>query len=72
MAEKVTDVVSGKIETTVTEQTTSEKEKFVSQTEQMKKKPLITTEDGSPDKPGGLSIQLCKSEKKEFYIRYSS
>ena len=27
---------------------------------------------GSPDKPGGLSIQLCKSEKKEFYIRYSS
>ena len=27
MAEKVTDVVSGKIETTVTEQTTSEKEK---------------------------------------------
>ena len=34
-----------------------------------------TAEDGShgsPDKPGGLSIQLCKSEKKEFYIRYSS
>ena len=34
-----------------------------------------TTRDGtigSPDKPGGLSIQLCKSEKKEFYIRYSS
>ena len=29
-------------------------------------------EKGSPDKPGGLSIQLCKSEKKEFYIRYSS
>ena len=29
-------------------------------------------EEGSPDKPGGLSIQLCKSEKKEFYIRYSS
>ena len=29
-------------------------------------------DDGSPDKPGGLSIQLCKSEKKEFYIRYSS
>ena len=29
-------------------------------------------QDGSPDKPGGLSIQLCKSEKKEFYIRYSS
>ena len=29
-------------------------------------------EHGSPDKPGGLSIQLCKSEKKEFYIRYSS
>ena len=34
---------------------------------------LITIVDyGSPDKPGGLSIQLCKSEKKEFYIRYSS
>ena len=36
---------------------------------------LIKTEggsNGSPDKPGGLSIQLCKSEKKEFYIRYSS
>ena len=32
----------------------------------------ITSSDGSPDKPGGLSIQLCKSEKKEFYIRYSS
>lgn len=35
----------------------------------------IVTNDhhyGSPDKPGGLSIQLCKSEKKEFYIRYSS
>lgn len=47
MAEKVTDVVSGKIETTVTEQTTSEKEKSVSQTEQMKMKPLITTEDPS-------------------------
>ena len=30
------------------------------------------TKNGSPDKPGGLSIQLCKSEKKEFYIRYSS
>ena len=30
------------------------------------------SEAGSPDKPGGLSIQLCKSEKKEFYIRYSS
>ena len=29
-------------------------------------------EKGLPDKPGGLSIQLCKSEKKEFYIRYSS
>ena len=26
---------------------------------------------GSPDKPGGLSIQFCKSEKKEFNIRYS-
>ena len=33
---------------------------------------VIGGEDGSPDKPGGLSIQLCKSEKKEFYIRYSS
>lgn len=32
----------------------------------------IKTTQGSPDKPGGLSIQLCKSEKKEFYIRYSS
>ena len=31
-----------------------------------------TAKRGSPDKPGGLSIQLCKSEKKEFYIRYSS
>ena len=33
---------------------------------------LIPIDFGSPDKPGGLSIQLCKSEKKEFYIRYSS
>ena len=33
---------------------------------------MLNGEDGSPDKPGGLSIQLCKSEKKEFYIRYSS
>ena len=32
----------------------------------------LTDSFGSPDKPGGLSIQLCKSEKKEFYIRYSS
>lgn len=32
----------------------------------------LSTNQGSPDKPGGLSIQLCKSEKKEFYIRYSS
>ena len=32
----------------------------------------VPWERGSPDKPGGLSIQLCKSEKKEFYIRYSS
>lgn len=32
----------------------------------------MLSELGSPDKPGGLSIQLCKSEKKEFYIRYSS
>ena len=34
--------------------------------------PVTLKTDGSPDKPGGLSIQLCKSEKKEFYIRYSS
>ena len=34
--------------------------------------PLIGDIKGSPAKPGGLSIQLCKSEKKEFYIRYSS
>ena len=33
---------------------------------------VIENKEGSPDKPGGLSIQLCKSEKKEFYIRYSS
>lgn len=33
---------------------------------------VLAVHDGSPDKPGGLSIQLCKSEKKEFYIRYSS
>ena len=33
---------------------------------------LFKIKGGSPDKPGGLSIQLCKSEKKEFYIRYSS
>ena len=33
---------------------------------------LSNNQVGSPDKPGGLSIQLCKSEKKEFYIRYSS
>ena len=33
---------------------------------------VVTIYYGSPDKPGGLSIQLCKSEKKEFYIRYSS
>ena len=32
----------------------------------------VRLDAGSPDKPGGLSIQLCKSEKKEFYIRYSS
>lgn len=32
----------------------------------------LSADQGSPDKPGGLSIQLCKSEKKEFYIRYSS
>lgn len=32
----------------------------------------VGLEIGSPDKPEGLSIQLCKSEKKEFYIRYSS
>ena len=29
-------------------------------------------EDGSPDKPRGLSIQPCKSEKEEPYIRHSS
>ena len=34
--------------------------------------PFGAPDFGSPDKPGGLSIQLCKSEKKEFYIRYSS
>ena len=28
--------------------------------------------DGSPDKPRGLSIQPCKSEKEEPYIRHSS
>ena len=33
---------------------------------------ILQGDAGSPDKPGGLSIQLCKSEKKEFYIRYSS
>ena len=33
---------------------------------------VFVNANGSPDKPGGLSIQLCKSEKKEFYIRYSS
>ena len=33
---------------------------------------MMQVDYGSPDKPGGLSIQLCKSEKKEFYIRYSS
>ena len=33
---------------------------------------ILKDPKGSPDKPGGLSIQLCKSEKKEFYIRYSS
>ena len=27
---------------------------------------------GSPDKLGGLSIQPCKSEKEEPYIRHSS
>ena len=32
----------------------------------------VAAHEGSPDKLGGLSIQLCKSEKKEFYIRYSS
>ena len=45
--------------------------------ENIKKGPLnnaldVLSGQGSPDKPGGLSIQLCKSEKKEFYIRYSS
>ena len=28
--------------------------------------------EGSPDKPRGLSIQPCKSEKEEPYIRHSS
>ena len=28
--------------------------------------------EGSPDKPGGLSIQLCKSEKKEFLMAEST
>ena len=28
--------------------------------------------NGSPDKPRGLSIQPCKSEKEEPYIRHSS
>ena len=37
-----------------------------------KQVPAERKDSGSPDKPGGLSIQLCKSEKKEFYIRYSS
>ena len=39
---------------------------------QLKKGREEDLKEGSPDKPGGLSIQLCKSEKKEFYIRYSS
>ena len=35
---------------------------------------LIGTQSavGSPDKPRGLSIQPCKSEKEEPYIRHSS
>ena len=32
--------------------------------------PLLSI--GSPDKPRGLSIQPCKSEKEEPYIRHSS
>ena len=39
---------------------------------QIHRHPVEFANTGSPDKPGGLSIQLCKSEKKEFYIRYSS
>ena len=33
---------------------------------------LVSDDYGSPDKPRGLSIQPCKSEKEEPYIRYSS
>ena len=32
----------------------------------------LQAKNGSPDKPRGLSIQPCKSEKEEPYIRYSS
>ena len=34
--------------------------------------PAAGTFNGSPDKPRGLSIQPCKSEKEEPYIRHSS
>ena len=43
---------------------------FMSKNKKIRVHPKL--KKGSPDKPGGLSIQLCKSEKKEFYIRYSS
>ena len=32
----------------------------------------VQQKNGSPDKPRGLSIQPCKSEKEEPYIRHSS
>lgn len=35
-------------------------------------KRLLVVDFGSPDKPRGLSIQPCKSEKEEPYIRHSS
>ena len=38
----------------------------------LKGKNLISEVPGSPDKPRGLSIQPCKSEKEEPYIRHSS
>ena len=34
--------------------------------------PLPSLKSGSPDKPRGLSIQPCKSEKEEPYICHSS
>ena len=35
-------------------------------------KRLLVVDLGSPDKPRGLSIQPCKSEKEEPYICHSS